>query len=320
MKKTDLFKVVLLLFAIVMVGLTGCKDEPIPVETDYYAVMTEYMEVNNLDLTDITTDWVIAAADVNTNGVATYHIIDLRAAADFNAGHIQGAVNSTLANVLTAAQSSGGKPILLVCYTGQTAAYAHVALRLSGYSTCKILKWGMSSWNAAFDSWTANIGNIGTGHGNWSTTNSIAAPVTFSLPEFTADDTTGAAILAERVEYMLSLGMRGLTATEVLASPSSFFINNYWIDADVTTYGHIIGAYRNKENLSLEADGFKNLDSGSTIVTYCWTGQTSAAVSAYLTVLGYDAKTIKFGCNAMIHDALQANKWTSSGDYPYVTE
>lgn len=320
MKKADLFKVLLLAFAAFAIVFTGCKDdEPDPVPVDYYEVMTEYMVAHDMDLTDVTTDWIISADAVNTNGITNYYIIDIRSSEDFGLGHIEGAHNTTLANVLTEA-ANADKPILLVCYTGQSAAHAHVACRLSGYSDCKVLMFGMSSWNAEFDSWTANTSNQGTGHSNWSTTNTIESPVTFSLPEFTATPETGAEILADRVDYMLTEGFKGVTAADVLATPTNYFINNYWADADVNTYGHITGAYRIKEDLSLEAGGFANLDAASTVVTYCWTGQTSSLVTAYLTVLGYDAKSLKFGANGMIYDALTAHKWTASGDYPYVTD
>ncbi|PLX09831.1 MAG: hypothetical protein C0596_00690 [Marinilabiliales bacterium] len=320
MKKADLFKLLLVAFAAFALVFTGCKDdEPDPVPTDYYEVLTTYLVAHDMDLTDVATDWIISADAVNTAGIANYYIIDLRASDDFSTGHIEGAHNTTLANVLTEA-ASADKPILLVCYTGQTAAHAHVACRLSGYSDCKVLMFGMSSWNADFDSWTANTSNQGTESANWSATNTIEANVTWSLPEFTATDTTGAEILEERVEYMLTEGFKGINASDVLASPTSYFINNYWTDADVNTYGHIAGAYRIKEDLGIEAGGLENLDASSTVVTYCWTGQTSSLVTAYLTVLGYDAKSLKFGANGMIYDALTAHKWTASGDYPYVTD
>ncbi|NQT97529.1 MAG: hypothetical protein HQ562_07290 [Candidatus Marinimicrobia bacterium] len=55
-------------------------------------------------------------------------------------------------------------------------------------------------------------------------------------------------------------------------------------------------------------------------VPYCWTGQTSALVTAWLTVLGYDAKSLKFGVNSMIYDDLaEAKKWSASMNYDYET-
>ena len=47
----------------------------------------------------------------------------------------------------------------------------------------------------------------------------------------------------------------------------------------------------------------------NTNIFYCYTGQTAAAACAYLTVLGYDVKSIKFGANAMIWDEMTGHKW-----------
>lgn len=322
MKKNEfLLKFALLFVASLILVTTSCKkDEVEPTPTvDPVKTMTDYMAANNLDLNHITTDWVISAADVNTAGPETFFVIDLRDTADFNLGHLPGAVNTTLANILTVAQqNTTNKPFLVACYTGQFAGHGLVALRLSGYSNSKILKFGMSSWNSVFDKWTANVSNIGNGNANWSTTNTLQPNVAFSKPTFTSTATAGAEILAERVNVMLTGGFKGVDASVVLGTPANYFINNYWALADVTTYGHIAGAYRVKEDLTLSADGFKYLDKDATVVTYCWTGQTSSVVTAYLTVLGYNARSIKFGTNAMIHDQLQANKWTVSGNFPYV--
>ncbi|MFH2141550.1 MAG: rhodanese-like domain-containing protein [Bacteroidota bacterium] len=335
MKKRLFGTYTLLLIASFVLIIVSCKKDGCtdPIATNYddkakkddgscqyasidpYVEMTNYMKTNNLDLDDLTTDWVIPASDLSTQ-LSTYYIIDLRDAVDYNLGHIPGAVNCTLANIVDQAANNGGKPIVVVCYTGQAAGHGHVALRLSGYNS-KILKFGMSSWHTDFDKWTANVGNIATTSTNWSSTNTLETPVSFSVSSFTSTSTTGEAILAERVDYMLSLGFKGVNASDVLATPSNYFINNYWTEADVNTYGHIKTAYRIKENLTLANDGFKNLDKDDQVVTYCWTGQTSSVVTAYLTVLGYDAVSLKFGTNSMIYDALLVNKWTGSGTYAY---
>ncbi|MBU0763312.1 MAG: hypothetical protein KJ607_00590 [Bacteroidetes bacterium] len=338
MKTTnDLFKLVLLAFAALLIVSSGCKKEGCtdPLATNYdekakkddgsctydvvidpYEEMTTYMAGNNLDLDDMITNWTITASDLNTAGTSNYYIIDLRADTAYTRGHIAGAVNTTLANIVTQAGSCGGKPIVVVCYTGQSAAHGVVALRLSGYSDAMILKFGMSSWNGDFDSWTLNTGDAAVGNGNWSTTNTIVSNVAFSLPSFTSTKTTGAEILAERVDYMLTGGFKGVAIIDILGTPSNYFINNYWASTDVDQYGNITGAHRIKEDLTLDADGFKYLDPDETIVTYCWTGQTSSAVTAYLTVLGYDAKSLKFGANGMIYAQLTSFKWTGSGSYP----
>ncbi len=286
-----------------------CTFDVVPI--DVYVELTDYLKANSLDLDDVLTSWIISAADVNTAVVSTYYIIDLRTSADFDEAHIPGAVNATLANIVTQAGSAGGKPILIVCYTGQGAAHGLVALRLSGYSSSQVLKWGMSGWhsNAFFDKWTANCAQ--TTSSNWvAAPGNITSDVSFSEPTFTSTNTTGADILAERVTTMLDGGFLGVDASDVITTPSNYFINNYWEAATVVTYGNVSGAYRINP-LTLELDNFINLDPSKTIVTYCWTGQTSSVVTAYLTVLGFTSKSLKFGSNSMIYDNLTSHKWAA---------
>jgi len=324
METKNFFKYVLIAFALTGILFTSCNkdddDDDDDTSINYYQEMKTYMTGSSLDLSDVVSEWIITAADVNTNGTENYYIIDIRSAEDFDAAHIEGAHNTTLANVLTEAENAD-KPILMVCYTGQTAAHAHTALRLSGYSDCKVMMFGMSAWNSDLDAWTNNTDNIATGHSNWSTVNAIETPVTFSEPTFTATAETGEDILAERVQYMLDEGFKGVNSSDVLDAPTDYFINNYWTTADVDTYGHIVSAYRIKEDLTFANGGFENLDAASTVVTYCWTGQTSSLITAYLNVLGYDAMSLKFGANGMIHDALQGHKWTedAANDFPVVS-
>ena len=49
-------------------------------------------------------------------------------------------------------------------------------------------------------------------------------------------------------------------------------------------------------------------------MTYCYTGQTSAVVTAYLRVLGYDAYSLTFGMNGIWNEnpAWVLNKWNDA--------
>ena len=312
-KSWQIFAVIIITIALFVGCSKGTTDSSGDVE-----ILTTYMADNDMDLPDILSGWIIPASDVEGNE-DNYYIMDIRSAADYATGHINGAVNSSLGNILTDAGNHGSKTIVVACYTGQSAAHAVVALRLSGYFDAKSLKFGMSSWNTDFDRWTSNTGNIADGHTGWTTDATTAVKVS-ALPELSTSSSEGAAILAGRVAALLSGGFKGIAAADVLGDPGGYFVNNYWAQADVETYGHIDGAYRIKEDLTIAADGFKYLDPGETIVTYCWTGQTSSIVTAYLTVLGYDAKSLKFGVNAMIYDQLTSGKWAESANYDYVTD
>ena len=79
-------------------------------------------------------------------------------------------------------------------------------------------------------------------------------------------------------------------------------------------------AFRVKEELLLEGNGYKGLDSdkNAKVITYCYTGQTSAVVTAWLQVLGYDAYSMTFGMNGVYHSnpAWASNQWGVGSSVP----
>jgi len=286
----NLMKFSLLIGMIAVLFLSACKkDEPAPspepTPTDNFGVFKQYLIDNSMDIPDVLNGWITTAAAIQPE-LDTYYVIDIRSAEDFANGHIPGAVNSTLGDILTAAGNSGG------------------------------------SWNANTSvSWPANVGNTAVGHTNWTPApGSLIANNDFGDPSFQTTQADGPNILAERVAVLLS-GMNKVTNTEVLDNNESYFINNFWDAADVEHYGHIAGAFRVKP-LSLAGGEYKFLNPASPIVTYCWTGQTSSMVTAYLKVLGYDSKSLLFGTNGMIYDNLESHKWSEGAvmGYPLVTE
>ncbi|HYQ57724.1 MAG TPA: rhodanese-like domain-containing protein, partial [Draconibacterium sp.] len=220
--------------------------------------------------------------------------MDIRGAADFATAHIEGANNVAFKDILTAAQGAD-KPILVVCYTGQTACYATSLLRLYGYDNAQALKWGMSGWNSQFDKWSANCKELTTSS-NWTTSEATAG--TFDAPQWTSSSTNGADILAERVEAVVAEGFKTASNAEVLANSGDYYVNNYFSADHYTGFGHVNGAVRLSP---LMIDDCSNLDPDGKVVTYCYTGQTSAVLTAYLNVLGFDAYSLTFGINGMSH-------------------
>jgi rhodanese-related sulfurtransferase len=321
MKKLINFAVLLALVPVLM--MTSCKkDEPEAVNA--YQTLKTYMVTNTLDLTDLAKNWIVDPKSTNMGGIVdsvngtipAYHVFDIRPAADFAAGHIKNAINVALKDVVTVAANYTDKPILVVCFTGQTAGQAVMALRLSGFPTAVVLKWGMAGWNGAHKGpWVSNSGfeipangNIAVGSANWVTT---AAPASgsFDEPVWTSTETDGAAILKERVQAVLNAGFVSATASDVLASPASFQIHNYWPNADYLAFGHFSGAY-NTPVISLAGDLVKAIDPSKDALIYCYTGQTSSIATFWLNVLGYKTKGIVFGGNRLVYDQLKAGSKT----------
>ena len=134
-----------------------------------------------------------------------FYILDVRRSEDYASGHIEGSVNTSLVNVLDAA-AAADKPILVACYTGQSAGHAVAALRLSGYPDAKVLKFGIAGWNSDnMGPWSGNIGDAAVGHNAWNFT-SVAENTLFNAPTFETNKLTGPEILAERVQFMLESG------------------------------------------------------------------------------------------------------------------
>lgn len=323
--KISTMKKLLVLLFVPLLFVASCKkvdDDPEnPTTGTDYKVMTEYMVDNGMDLPAVITDWIVAPpalADVQTF-IDGFDVIDIRDDVAFGNGHIEGAINSPLADILTAAANTT-KPILVVCYTGQSASHGVVALKLSGYQA-KVLKWGMSGWRADLAApWEGNSGPVNgitaIGNSNWVTTATTPA-ATFGEPDLTLSG-DGAAMLETQIQNMLDNGFKGVVNTDVLTTPSNYFINNFWDQTDVDHYGHIGEAYRVKP-LSITDGEMKNMDPSKQVVTYCWTGQTSSMVTAYLNVIGYDAVSLKFGTNGMIYTELQSHQFvTPTVDLPVV--
>ncbi len=328
MKKVLKFAAIFAILPLIMLN-SSCKDDdnddPQPEAQDRFEVLKQYMIDNDMDVTTvIAAGWITTAEDVYTkmtddDDANDYYIIDIRTDEAFTENRIEWANNSTLGNIITTAEGAAGKTIIVVCYSGQTAGHAVIALRLSGYPDAKVMKWGMCGWNAATaGSWQNNVGDAAEGNANWVVTpGEITAntPMTAPEVEYVTDD--GAEILAEQVAKMLTNGFKTITNEAVLANPDNHFINNYWAEDDVTHYGNIKTAYR-IQPLTLANGEYAYLDGTAAVVTYCWTGQTSSMMTAYLSVMGYDAYSLVFGANGMIYSDLESHKWSDAQimDYP----
>ena len=312
--KKVLYFLLIVVFAFFM---ASCEKDEDPINE--FNVLTSYLEDNDLDWINDMTAWNISEAAALPN-IGDYLVLDLRSATDFAAtvNPIPGAVNVTLANMFDTVESLSKTAvptkILVTCYSGQTAAYAHMLLRMKGYEAYLML-WGMSLHSQANDKWSTNVNSPFVGHENWVTTVSPALP-TFDYPELNTGEETGEAILDKRIEAAIAAWPTALVAgTTVMDNQSSYNIMNYWVEADYLSMGHFSEAYQLTPK-TLTTDGNLSVfDPIGTNIFYCYTGQTAAAAIAYLTVLGYDVKSIKFGTNSMIYSAMPGHKWSGTPSY-----
>jgi rhodanese-related sulfurtransferase len=321
-----------LLLGVLAVALvfTACKKEVVVNESQ---VLAEYLESANSPLMKdyVNTDLpsIMAASEVKTlNETGQVYIIDVRAAADFALGHISNAHNVAVADVLTHIKGVDLTPytkVAVVCYTGQTAGYVASLLRMMGYDKVFSMKWGMCAWNDDFAAKWKNTIAAGNAYAAQFTTTATAKNAAGEMPVLSTGMTTGQEILEARVAAVLTEGFTpgSVTAKSVFDNLAGYYILNYWPIAHYDL-GHIPGAiqYEPKVSLKLAAD-LKTLPTDKPIAVYCYSGQTSAFLTAYLRLLGYDAKSLLYGVNGMSYDFMVANKLTTFNDaqimgYEYV--
>ena len=306
-----------LLFAAFLV--TSCsKDEETVNESQ---VLAEYLasvdSPYGKDFVNTDMPAIMAASEVKTlNETGQVYIIDLRSADDFNAGHIANAHNVALKDIVTHIEGVDLAPytkVAVVCYTGQTAGFATSILRLLGYEKAFSMKWGMCAWNADFaGKWNTAIAT-GNAYAAQFTATATEKAAKGDMPVLSTGKSTGQEILEARAEAVLTEGFTPATVSNqtLFGNFGGYYIVNYWPADQYADPGHVPGAiqYTPKESMKYEVD-LTTLPTDKSIAVYCYTGQTSAFLTAYLRLLGYDAKSVLYGTNGMIYDQMVAKNMT----------
>ena len=324
MTKTKIWMMAILALSFVVVS---CEKDEDPEAINEAEVLVQYLEDPSSPAADYgNSGLAIKSAEATHSGVVagTVYVIDIRAAADYDGGHIEGAVNLAAADVrahIDATDLSAYDEIHIVCYSGQSASWLTSLLQLAGYKNVYSMKFGMSSWHADFDVWSSKTNNE---KATLFTSTETEKGAEGDLPSLNTGYETGEEIFAARYDAILAegFGAAAVSNGDVYADLDGYYIVNYWPHAEYLDPGHIDGAiqYTPNEDLALDA-ALKTLPRDQTIAVYCYTGQNSARIATYLRILGYDAKSVTFGCNAMIYDEMTKSKWSEAAimGYDYVT-
>lgn len=276
---------------------------------------------------------VVGAAEVwanlsDGNAANDPVILDWRSAPHFALGHIQGAQNVLLADFDDVLASIPvGKAVVNVCYTGQSASHVTAYMNMLGINA-QNLKFGMCGWTADRD---VNLGKwedaVTDQYATWLVTTASTPTTEYALPELATGKSTGKEILRTRALSYLAGGLKSIGVQtlyqdiEINGNDEDYYIVNYFPTGEYSA-GHIPGAVRYEPKQDFRSTQLlKYLPTDKKIVVYCWTGQTSAQVVAYLNALGYDAYSLLFGVNGMCYSNGQicTSKFTvPTTSYPVV--
>ena len=290
------------------------KSEP-PVSASETEILLEFLETNRNFINTDAAPALVTADEVKKNlKNPKYHVIDIRTESWFEYGHIKGASNVKSSDLLTYFENSISPAeydkIVLICYSGQSAAYFSSLLRIAGYDNVHSMNWGMSSWRVDFaeNSWLKNTKND---FAEKVVTTPKAKGDKGSLPVLNTGKTEAEEILRARLEELFATPYKEsiAKAADVFSNPNNYYIMDY-NRLDRYDKGHIPNAVQYQPNGSLaSAQDLLTIPTDKKIVVNGTTGQDTAYVVAYLDVLGYDASNIAYGANNYMHKTLKDNGW-----------
>lgn len=214
-------------------------------------------------------------------------ILDIRQAKDYEAGHVEGAVNAPWGTAISDSLKNipADMPVYVYCYSGQTAGQAVHTLNVAG-----------------FDARSVNLGwNFGISkvEGVADVTSMDAVAFGDAVTEIDAD------VQAALDAYYAGLAdVKGTTYANYKISEDSL---KQLIDEEDDSIhllsirsqkdfdkAHIAGADLLPYGKGMNA-GFDALPMDKTIVVYCYSGQTAGQTTAALRLLGYDAVSLNGG-------------------------
>ena len=283
--------------------------------TDEFTTLVNYLEPNtNFIKGELP---IISADEVKKNFKnPQYHIIDIRTDSWFEYGHIKNAANVPASELLTYFEEtinpSDYEKIVMVCYSGQSAAYYAGLLNLAGYDNVYSMKWGMSSWREDFaaNAWTKNANND---FADQLEATENAKPELGKSPVLETGKTEAQDILKARLKELFATPYRDyiVKSPEVFETPGDYYVVNF-DKSDSYAKGHIPGAvqYEPGTSLLLESD-LLSLPTDKKVALYSATGQEAAYMVAYLNVLGYNMGNIAYGENGFMNDVMKDNDWNA---------
>lgn len=257
-----------------------------------------YFENMGSDIYKISEKDVIAKVKANED----MFIMDIRQPDVYAQGHVKGAVNVPWGTAISdnLDKLPKDKPIIVYCYTGQTAGQTVALLNMAGFTARSVhLGW--------------NLG-LSKAEGIAEVTETTAN----DFPAVTAAEITPEIKTAIEAYFKGLADVKGTTyanykiseddAKKLLDAKDDSVVFLSIRDAEDFAKGHIEGAVNIPFANGMEKS-FNTLPKEKKIVVYCYTGQTAGQTVAALRLLGYDAVSLNAGMGTpATGDAGWANK------------
>ncbi|HEX5743692.1 MAG TPA: rhodanese-like domain-containing protein [Flavobacteriaceae bacterium] len=298
-----------LLFAFLLTAVSISSYQLSAQSTDEFKILVDYLEANG-NYINTEAPSMIMATEINENlKNKKYLVIDIRKDTDFDKGHIKGAINLKSEELIKyfdkKIKPENFEKISIVCYSGQSAAYYTAVMRLLGYNNVYTLKWGMSSWGKSFaqNIWTKNTAST---YVDKLETKPNPMSEKSATPVLTTGKTDAKEILKARADMAIATVYRDFITKpeDVFANPTNYYIVSYWNEEKYNN-GHIPGSVRYEPKKAFNfVNDLTRLPKDKRIIVYSDSGHTSAFITAFLHMLGYNVGHLAYGANGYMNNIL----------------
>jgi rhodanese-related sulfurtransferase len=299
----------------VTIFLTTCgteekKDDQQQASVEKTMVLLDWLEaggnyINSAEIPSIIDPEVVY--DMRNENIL---IIDLRSDEDYRNGHIEHAVHLDQSQVLDFFKNkidpAAFTSIFFVCNNGNLSGYVTGIMRLLGYNNTFAIRFGLCAWDKeiAEEYWLANTSSHLVGKLNHQGNPKAKAG---DYPAINVEGNTGFEIAWERAAALLNEKVSDFTITldQLEGNYDSFYTMCYWPEDKYLNNGHLPGAVQYTPKKSLSRGTYLNtVPVDKPNVVYCYSGQHSKFVTAYLRMLGYDSRSLAYGANGFIHEVM----------------
>ena len=234
-------------------------------------------------------------------------VLDVRKKADYDKGHIAGATQVEFAQWAAPDNLSKlpkDKKIIVVCYTGNTAAQVTAGLRMLGFDAATLTA-GMNGW-VKTDATDGVITELSGAPNPVVTTPAGASSPAPPATTFEKPSDADYKVLAEKANMIMgkmptdgdyslnTIKAADLSAKLAGADKDKLFVLDIRKTNDFNK-GHIDSATHIDYAALALPDNLKMLPKDKKIIVVCYTGNTAAQAVTILRMLDYDAVNFKFG-------------------------
>lgn len=315
-----------ILFLLATIFFSSCLDEVVEPEIVTYsnsADLITYTETKTTFFNGKDKPQLVKV-DILYQNINEYFIIDIRYEFDYQLGHVPGAINIKMKDIfdfLVEKNLPLSQKILIISSTGQLASYTSSLLLIAGFENIFSLDGGMTYWNSIFSNELINAQDNAVRYTRYHS--SIQSSVAGSTPVilYESNPKTIDEKIKERVKLLLNE-----PEFNIFISAEEFDLR---YSRKTRSYGNAIVIYAQLESLypTLRYGEVRNIDgpvssilydtpydfssnkslltlpTHKDIILYSDDGQRCIFITAYLKLLGYSAKTIKYGkINMMAFD------------------